>query len=211
MRLFRRGAGAKARRAVPYKCDFCEKAGDPASFTERNDALGRPGGYACPVCVERYDAFAANLRWERAPGQRPWLRPDAGTEHLLMAGRAPFNAVHAVIDGFRYRIKDVPRATARVAVAGLDLHGGGRVARCESRDDTVRTLSRMIAMELARHHESVTTLGGGHEWVRYTVGLFGDGHGVLLSRTTTEGEWLAQYCFLVEFDDSVHPCVAWHS
>jgi hypothetical protein len=40
------------------------------------------------------------------------------------------------------------------------------------------------------------------------VSLFGEGHGVLLSRMAANGERLAQRCFLIEFDHSVHDFVS---
>ncbi len=212
MRFFRRGPGSDTGRVAvaPLRCDFCELAGDPSSFRESRNAAGRPNGYACAGCEKRWDAFAARLTRRREPGRPPWLAGDAGTEHLVATGADPGNAVLAVVDGLSGGIEDLPRATARIAASRLDVYGGTNVGRCGSRAEAVAAVAGAIAGELARHHRSLQEFMAGEEWVTYTVSLFGEGAGVLLSRTGLDGDHLAQYCFLTEFDHSVHLCVCWH-
>ncbi|MEO3754172.1 hypothetical protein [Streptomyces sp. B6B3] len=212
MRFFRRAPTSGAERVAerPLRCDFCELAGDPSSFRESLDAVGRPRGYACAGCEKRYAAFAARLARDPAAGRPGWLGADAGTEHLVAAGEASGNAVLAVVEGLADRIETLPRATARIAASRLDVYGGANVARCDALPEAVAAVSGAIAGELARHHRSLREFMAGREWVTYTVSLFGEGAGVLLSRTGRDGDRLAQYCFLVEFDHSVHLCVNWH-
>ncbi|WP_049565644.1 hypothetical protein [Streptomyces sp. SBT349] len=213
MRFFRRATDQGARRVdlAPRTCDYCGQAGEPAGFTEFRTAWDGSTGVACEACEKRYAAFASRLTHASRPGLSPWLEPDPGTAHLVMAGPDPFNGVHAVVEGFRHRVQDVSRATARVVTARLRVRRGGSPVPRDSREEALTTVSGMIAAELGRHHASVEEFMDGREWVVYSVSLFGEGHGVLLSRTSSDGEWLAQYCFLIEFDHSVHPYIAWHA
>jgi hypothetical protein len=195
---------------VPRRCAFCEKAGDAWSLTELRDGDDVLTGYSCQGCEKRYAAFEARLTHLDSPGPAPapWLASDVGTAHVVLATPGPFNAVHTVIDGLRSRIQDVPRATARIAAARLGVQRSPEAIRCESREEAIAVVSALIAEELADHYESIKRFNEGRDWLVHSVSLFGEGHGVLLSRMAANGERLGQRCFLIEFDHSVHDFVS---
>ena len=58
------------------------------------------------------------------------------------------------------------------------------------------------------HLESIKRFNEGRDWLVHSVSLFGEGHGARLSRMAPNGERLAQRCYLIEFDHSVHDFVS---
>lgn len=195
------------RRSVGTRCSFCGKGDGGSRLTELCDtAYGKPHGYYCGSCEELYFQLESRLTYTRAPGHRPWLVPDSGTEHVVKAASDPFDAVHAVVGGLEEGIMEVPRAAARIAALRLGLYGAGKVTSCDSRAEAIAEVSRTIAEGLAKHHELLQEYFEGRDYSVHTVSLFGRGCGVLLQRVTTEGSsgWSEQSCFLFDTDHSIH-------
>ncbi|WBB62337.1 hypothetical protein O7599_07345 [Streptomyces sp. WMMC500] len=123
----------------------------------------------------------------------------------MKATHDPFGAVHAVVDGLEGGIAAIPRAAARIAALKIGVYGAAEPTPHDSRDEAVAEVSRMIAEDLAAHHETLKTHLNGREYSVHTLSLYGEGCGVLLQQVTTEGDWLRQFCFLIDTDHSIHP------
>jgi hypothetical protein len=192
------------------ECGFCGKSGAESPLTELRDACYHClHGYCCDSCEESYFRLESRLTYAPTRG-RPWLVPDPGTERVVK----PFDAVHAVVGGLENEIENISRAAAMIAALRLglgwepDAHPA-KLAPCDSRQEAVAAISRMIADYLAKHHEKIEKYLDGRDSSVFTVALFGDGCGVLLQQVTTVGNWLQQDCFLIDTEHTVHHYTYW--
>ncbi|MGI5214408.1 hypothetical protein [Plantactinospora sp. CA-290183] len=201
MWFFRRRSAAEKAETGPRTCVFC---GADGVRRLSDTAYGAPHGYYCRSCEESYFQLISRFRHVETPGHRPWLAPDAGTERPLSAASEPFDAVHAVVDELVAGIGEVPPAAARIAALRLGVYGAEIIHSGGSRAAAVEAVSTAIADDLAEHHEELQEYFGGRDYRSCAVALFGAGSGILFQQVTTDGDWLRQYCFLIDTGHAVH-------
>lgn len=150
---------------------------------------------------ETWGEFESRLQFETRAGHRRWLVMDPGTAHQLPATADPFDDVHAAVRALEPKLTVVATDVARMA-ADTGVFGPPEPKRCRTWDKALTTVSRDISGMLAYHHEA--SAPGLPDSNRYLLGLFGAGAGLLYQRTSSDGMWFEQQCFLIDPDLAIH-------
>ena len=191
---------------APLGCRFCGASGFGVTFHAlRDSAYEEPRGHCCEPCHSTYPQLAARLQFRNAPGHRPWLLPDSGTQHPVRAKAHSLKAVEAIVERLAGALReDVPPAAAALTALRVGVWGPEEEIPCASHQEARKAVSLAIADLLDRHHEKVKKYLGPPDYAVHSVAAFGAGAGVLYQAVTTSGDWLEQTCFLIDRAHTVH-------
>jgi hypothetical protein len=170
-------------------------------------------------------AFDRRLTFITAPGKRPWLAPDPGSEHVVVSELEISRAVESLGAG----LDTIDRSEARAAADRHGVFGPLDPVQCGTRKAALAHVCRKIAdivrpTDLGSSWSWWQRLVRRREWLRlqrlagppgtkpftYTAALFGEGAGILLQRTADEYPyWFQEDCFLLDEECAVHHFIAW--